>query len=735
MKAFKILITGTVQSVGFRPSIYKAFREFSGWVKNSSKGVEVYLEANLAKNEIEKLIRDNSPANASIDSIDIKQIEINKKAFDKFFIKESVESEGAAFVPPDLGICDACAKELLDENNRRYLHPFINCTNCGPRFSIITATPYDREKTTMRHFKMCNECKKEFSDPSDRRFHAQPIACNSCGPEYFLIKDKKIISKNIQAIKEACSKLKNGAVILLKGIGGYHLICDASNKDAIEKLKGIKFRENKPFAVIVKNIETVEKHCFVSEKEKKLLKSQIKPIVLLKKKELEFLKDATLNSPYLGVMLPYAPIHILLFYFSEIEFLIATSANLTEKPLIYEDKDALKFKDADYILTNNRRIIRPIEDSIVTVNSNKTVIFRLARGYTPLYLNLKTKPNILAVGADLKNNIAISLKNKVILSQYTGNLEEFENYERFKRNVRDFMDFFNFKPDIVVCDKHPDYLSSNYADENFENVIKVQHHKAHFASVLFENKAKEPAIGVILDGTGFGDDGYIWGGEFFIKDKKIERIGHISYMPFAFGDKAIKEPYRLAMLLLFNLFGEKAFKHRLFKEYKEFAKVVKFAKTTKTSSAGRLFDIVSALIGISEISNYEAEAAINLTYTAIQSDTKESFDYNIEDFKIDFSETIKQIAFKKKPKSELARMFHNTFCDAIIRNTLNIARQTGIKTIALSGGVFQNELVFRMVYNELQKASLKVITNTKVPVNDGGIALGQIYMINRCVNE
>ncbi|WP_022670744.1 carbamoyltransferase HypF [Hippea alviniae] len=735
MRAFKILIIGTVQSVGFRPSMYRAFREFYGWVKNSSKGVEIYLEANLTKREIEKLIIDNSPVNASIDSIEIKQAEIKKKAFDRFFIRESTGSEGAAFVPPDLGICNECAMELLDKNNRRFLHPFINCTNCGPRFSIITATPYDREKTTMRHFKMCDECKKEFSNPLDRRFHAQPIACNSCGPEYFLIRDKKIISKNIQAIKRTCTELKNGAVILLKGIGGYHLICDALNKDAIKKLKSIKFRENKPFAVIVKNIETVEKHCFVSEKEKKLLKSQVKPIALLKKKESNFLKDATLNSPYLGVMLPYAPIHILLFYFSNIEFLVATSANLTDKPLIYEDKDALNFKRADYILTNNRRIVRPIEDSIVMVNSNKTLIFRLARGYAPVYLNLKTKPNILAVGADLKNNIAISLQDKIILSQYIGNLEEFENYERFKKNVKDFVNFFNFKPDIVASDKHPDYLSSNYADENFKNVIKIQHHKAHFASVLFENKTEEPAIGVILDGTGFGDDGYIWGGEFFIKDKKIERVGHISYMPFAFGDKAIKEPYRLAMLLLFNLFGEKAFEHRLFDKHKEFAKFIKLAKPTKTSSAGRLFDIVSALIGISETSSYEAEAAINLTYAAMQSDTEERFDYNIKNFEIDFLQTIRQIAFEKRPKPELAKMFHNTFCNAVVQNTLNIAKQTGIKTIALSGGVFQNELVFRTVYNELQKASLKVITNTKVPVNDGGIALGQIYMINRYVNE
>ncbi len=387
--------------------------------------------------------------------------------------------------------------------------------------------------------------------------------------------------------------------------------------------------------------------------------------------------------------------------------MVATSANMTENPLIYKDNEALSFKGADYVLTHDREIARPLEDSIAFVNADKELIFRLARGYAPVYLNLNIKPNILALGADLKNNIAISLKDKVILSQYTGNLEEIANYERFKINVEDFTSFFSMKPDIVACDKHPYYLSSNYAEEHFENVVKFQHHKAHFASVLFENEIEEPALGIILDGTGYGDDSFIWGGEFFVKRKTIERIGHIAYMPLAFSDKAVKEPYRLAMLWLYELEGEKAFRHRLFKTHADFAKILKFIEKTKTSSAGRLFDAVSAILGIKEVSSFEAEAAIALTYGALKSHSEKIFDYSINGFNIDFSETLKQIANSDLSKPDAARAFHNTFCAAVTENTLKISKDTGIKTVALSGGVFQNEIVFKELWEGLVRGGFK----------------------------
>ena len=733
-KAYLIRVIGIVQSVGFRPFIFKLFCRYTGWVKNDSNGVLIYLESSLSKDEVEKLIKDNKPENAKIESISINTFHIKKRAFGKFFIKETQKNRGNLVVPPDLSICENCQKELLDKKNRRYLHPFINCTDCGPRFSIIQETPYDRNKTTMKQFKMCKECKNEFENPLNRRFHAQPTACNLCGPEYFLIENKKLKKRGIEAIKEASIRLLKGEVALIKGIGGYHLVCDALNNRAVEKIKELKNRQNKPFAVIAKDLAIVEQRCIIGKLEKELLTNSQKPIVLLQTKYENILKNIRNKSPYLGVMLPYAPIHLLLFYFSDMEFIVATSANTTEKPLIYKDIDAVNFEGADFVLTNNRKIVRPIEDSIVKVIDEKSVIYRYGRGFAPGLFLKKTKPSILALGGDLKNNIALSFDNKIVLSQYTGDLEEYENYLRFDEKVQDFLQFFNTKPDIVVCDKHPNYISTNYALENFENIYQVQHHKAHFASVLFEHNLDEDAVGVVMDGTGFGDDGEIWGGEFFIhSNSKIEHIGRIEYMPFAFADRAVKEPYKLAVLWL-TAFGIE--KHPLFDEYKTTSNMAKKARRSKTSSAGRLFDAASVLLDISKTSTYEAEAAINLTYEAHKAQTDRYFPYEIKNFNIDFSKTIKEMAhlYKTDKKPLYAKMFHNTFIKALTENILNISKSTGIKTIALSGGVFQNSIILKGVIEELLKMNIKVFFNEKAPINDGGIALGQIFIFDKIHN-
>ncbi len=635
-------------------------------------------------------------------------------------------------IPPDLGICENCLKEMFDKNNRRFLHPFINCTDCGPRFSIIESSPYDRDKTTMKNFKMCKQCKQEYEDPTDRRFHAQPIACKECGPSYFLVKDNQVIERDLEAIKLFCDILQNNDAALLKGIGGYHLVCDAFSNLATDKIKNIKNRQTKPFAVIARDIKTVEKYCLLNEHEKKALLSQIKPIVLLKVKEDKTLRSIRTNSPYLGVMLPYAPIHHLLFHFSNMEFIVATSANFTEKPLIYRDIDAVKFEGINYCLTNNRRILRPIEDSIVGYIGKRQIIHRYARGFAPGVFLKKTKPNILALGGDIKNNIALSFDNKIILSQYTGDLSEYENYLRFEEKLDDFMRFYNFKPDIVVCDKHPDYFSTNYATEHFNNVKLIQHHKAHFGSVLLENGLDKDAIGVVMDGTGYGDDGAIWGGEFFVKlDGNIERVGHIKYMPFAFGDKAVKEPYRLAMLWLYSILKQEAFNHPLFEKHKSIARIIKNIKTSNTSSAGRLFDVASALLGIKEISTYEAEAAISLNYNAFGINTDKRFGYDLKGFDINFTPTIAEISrlYEDKNKKLQAAMFHNTFIDAVIENVLNISKKTGIKSVCLSGGVFQNEIVFKGIVSGLEKNGFEAYFNSQIPIGDGGIAFGQIWFV------
>ncbi len=731
MKAFIINIQGVVQSVGFRPAIYRIFKSYSGWVKNTQTGVKIYLEAELNENTIKKLIFDNKPPNSRIESIFISRIYTKKKAFKKFFIKKSSEKYGEVSIPPDLGICEECEKELIEPNNRRFLHPFINCTDCGPRYSIVMGSPYDRDKTTMKHFSMCEECRAEFENPVSRRFHAQPICCNQCGPRYVLIKNGKTKAVNQKGIKRLSEELQNGGVALVKGIGGYHIVCDAKNREASSKVLVIKKRTKKPFAVIAKNLETAKKYCSISKEEEKLLKSSAKPIVFLKPKDKIFLQNIRMGSPFLGVMLPYAPLHILLFHFSPLEFIVATSANESEKPLIYKEKDALNFKNIELVLVNNRKIVRPLEDSIVQVVNSKQTTLRFARGFAPGVFLKKSKRKILALGADIKNNIALAFKEKTILSQYTGDLSEFENLKRFEEKVDDMLRFFNFTPELVVCDRHPEYFSTEFGERQFGNILKkVQHHKAHFGSVMFEHNIDGEAIGVVLDGTGYGDDGNIWGGEFFLKRGEIiERIGHIEYLPFAFGDLGVKEPYRLACLWLYEIVGENAFSHELFQKYPFMIKAVKIKQNLKTSSAGRLFDVVSALLGIKTVSTYEAEAAISLTNEAFKSKAKDRFDHSLNGYNIDFKPALEQIAsLKDIEKSKHAKMFHNTFVDAIVKNTLRLSKDTGIKTVVLSGGVFQNEIVLSMVEAILENKGLSVFRNEKAPINDGGVALGQIYL-------
>ncbi len=731
MKAYIMEIKGVVQSVGFRPTIFRIFEHETGWVKNTQKGVKIYLETEVDQKTVVNLILSNKPPNAQIEKLSIKSHPIKKRAFNRFFIKQTESAIGDVSIPPDLGICDECAKELLDLNNRRYLHPFINCTNCGPRYSIISGSPYDREKTTMKYFPMCKHCRAEFEDPKSRRFHAQPICCNNCGPDYFLVDNRKPLYKNQEAIKALAGYLESGGVALVKGIGGYHLVCDAKNEDAVEKTLKLKHRTSKPFATIAKSLEIVEKYCYLNEKEGELLTSQIKPIVFLKPKKHNFLKSIRMDSPYLGVMLPYAPLHLLIFYFSNLEFIVATSANETERPLIYRDQDAIQFQGVDKVLTNNRKILRPLEDSIVQVVNDKQLTIRYARGFAPGVFLKKTKKRILALGADMKNNIAIALKNRVILSQYTGDLSEFENLKRFEEKVDDLLRFFNFEPELVVCDKHPEYFSTEFGEKRFGNILKkVQHHKAHFGSVLFEHSIDGEVIGVILDGTGYGDDGNIWGGEFFLKvDKAIERIGHIEYLPFGFGDLGVKEPYRLACLWLYEIMGENAFNHGLFEKYPFMKKAVKIKSNLQTSSAGRLFDVVSALLGVKTVITFEAEAAISLTNEAFKSNAEDRFDYSLNGYNIDFKPTLEQIALIKDiNKPEHAKMFHNTFIDATVKNILRISKDMGVNTVALSGGVFQNEIVLSNVEKGLVSEGIKVFRNVKAPINDGGVALGQIYL-------
>jgi len=728
MLAIKVKIYGIVQGVGFRPAMYNTFKSCTGWVRNSSCCVELYIESAKPIN-IQKIIIKNKPQNAFIKSIDYSVHKIKKCAYKSFVIKYSQEDKQKNInITPDWGICENCQKELFDSTNRRYLHPLITCTDCGPRFSIAKDGLFDRLNTTMGVFKMCDACYKEYTDSNQRRFHAQTISCKECGPSYFYVKNKQVKFKDIEAIKEASADLAHSKVGLLKGIGGYHLVCNGLDKLAVEKIKHIKHREEKPFAVIVKDIETAKKYAYLQKSEINMLESQIKPIVLVKSKN-DYLKLINLESPFVGMMLPYTPIHLLLFYFSHLECLVSTSANLSEFPLIYKDNDAVNFSGVDFVLLHNRKILRPIEDSIVHFSKNKQLIYRYARGFAPSPFYLKgIKPNILALGADMKNNIAITLKDTIILSQYTPDLSNYSNYEQFTKKVDDFLLFFDIKKvDLAVCDKHPNYLSSSYARQTFSNSTEVQHHKAHFASVLIENNYYGDCIGVVLDGTGFGDDGNIWGGEFFVKEKKlIKRIGYIKYFPIFFGEKAIKEPYRIAASYMYEITKDIEYVKFLFPEYKDIVALIPKLKPVLTSSAGRLFDAVSALLNIKHKNTFEAQSAMLLEYEAKKHTSAKILDYEVNNFIVDFSETLKTIAQRRDLLS--AKLFHNTFSQAVFENILSISKLTGISTVALSGGVFQNSLVFSGLYKTLTKAGLKVMFNSRFPINDGSIAVGQIYL-------
>ncbi|MGC8616592.1 MAG: carbamoyltransferase HypF [Desulfurella sp.] len=728
MFAIKAKVYGIVQGVGFRPALYNALKKYTGWVRNSSCCVEIYIES-AKPIDIKKIIIKNKPQNAFIKSIDSSIHKIKKSAYKSFIIKYSQQNTQKNInITPDWGICKKCEQELFDSSNRRFLHPLITCTDCGPRFSIAKDGLFDRNNTTMNAFKMCKMCATEYSDSSNRRFHAQTISCKECGPKYFYVKNKQVELKDIKAVKKAAFDLENSKVGLLKGIGGYHLICNAFDEYAVEKIKHIKKREEKPFAVIAKNIETAKKLAYLSKKEIEILNSHIKPIVLAKYKD-ERLKFVNLKSPFVGLMLAYAPIHLLLFYFSNLECIVATSANLSEFSLIYKDRDAVNFDGVDFVLLHNRKIIRPIEDSIVHFSLNKQIIFRYARGYAPSPFYLKgVKPNILALGADMKNNIAISLKDTVILSQYTPDLSNYENYEQFNKKVNDFLSFFDIKKvDMAICDRHPNYLSSNYARQIFANVFEVQHHKAHFASVLMEHNHRGDCIGIVLDGTGFGDDGNIWGGEFFVKmDKTIKRIGHIKNMKLYFGEKAIKEPYRIAASYIYDITDDIEYVKSLFSDYTDVIELMPKMPYSITSSAGRLFDAVSALLNIKHKNTFEAQSAMLLEYEAKKHKTSKILDYKIDNFVVDFSMTLKTIAKRRDLVS--ARLFHNTFVEAIYENTMSISKLTGIKVVALSGGVFQNDIVFSLLYKKLAKAGLNVLFNSRFPINDGGVAVGQIYI-------
>lgn len=748
-----IEIRGAVQGVGFRPFIYKIANELSlnGYVLNNSSGVFIEAEGDepVLRNFLSRIEKDK-PRLSVITSLEHSFLD--PLGYSKFEIKESEEGDDvSAFILPDIAACDDCLKEMFDPEDRRYLYPFINCTNCGPRFSIIESLPYDRSNTSMKNFKMCYKCKEEYENPLNRRFHAQPTACPECGPKLFLWDENgNIISEKQSALKQAVDLIRQGKIIALKGLGGFQLIIDATNDEAVKELRKRKHREEKPFALMFPSLKSIKEVCDISEVEERVLISPESPIVLLKKRADIQNPVSSISglvapkNPYLGVMLPYTPLHHLLMKELGVP-IVATSANLSEEPICIDEHEALERLGgiADYYLIHNRPIVRHVDDSIVRVILNRELVMRRARGYAPLpvmvtekYSSLEEK-TVLAVGGHLKNTVALKKGNSIFISQHIGDLSTEESNKTFKKVIDDFKLLYNAEPDEIISDLHPEYISTKYAKQLIEKIEQVQHHYAHVAACRFENQVEGEALGVSWDGTGYGLDGTVWGGEFFLTDdNSYKHFAQLRKFMLPGGEKAIKEPRRSLAAILFEIAGVSF--------VNEFSDLIENKFTSAeiglvlnmlskninspiTSSVGRLFDAVSSLLGICDRTNYEGQAAMMLEFAANHNEIG-SYPFKITESDkliIDWQPIIISIINdlrKDVNSSVISTKFHNTLAKAI----LDIAKKSGMKKVVLSGGCFQNALLSERTISLLQENNYKVYWHQRIPPNDGGIALGQI---------
>jgi len=750
----KISIRGVVQGVGFRPFVYQLASKHSlkGWVCNTSGDVKIDIEGK--KVTLDHFLADLEtlpPPRASIDSISTTSEPV--VGYERFDIRESVSEEGKyQLISPDIATCPACLTELLSPDDRRYRYPFTNCTNCGPRFTIIEDIPYDRPKTTMRRFKMCPQCQQEYDDPLDRRFHAQPNACPRCGPHLQLVDNAGNPVLKTDALSAANKLLKDGSIVAIKGLGGFLLACDATNARTVELLRERKQRPHKPLAIMLATIKDVKEHCQVSRIEEELLTSPQCPIVLLRWKAESSISSAVAsNLGYLGVMLPYTPLHHILLRETELP-LVMTSGNLSEEPIAKDNDEAMRRLQgiADYFLLHDRDIYARYDDSVTMVERSMPQLIRRARGCapSPIHLPFKAKP-VLACGAEINNTFCLTRGEHAFLSQHIGDMENLETLEHFENTIELYKRLFRLQPECIAYDMHPEYLSTKYAKAAAEStditLVPVQHHHAHITSCLVDNGLQEPVIGVAFDGTGFGSDGHIWGGEFLLADYRgFERLGHLQYVPLPGGAAAIERPYRMAISYLFHLLGENAlnqglpFLHQMDGIEIDLIKkqIEKGINSPLTSSCGRLFDAVSALIGVRGRIDYEAQAAIELEMIADESETGsypvsiiEQNGMNIVHFDELFSAIITDFGMGVS-SARISTKFHRTMAQVVTQMCKRLTSRTGINKVALSGGVFQNRLLLRLTGAALEKAGLNVLTHREVPTNDGGVSLGQAVIAN-----
>lgn len=739
--ACSVRVRGVVQGVGFRPYVFRLAREnaLAGWVLNAGEGVEIHVEG--TPDRLSAFVRDlgsHAPPASTISAIDVAAAAAT--GIDGFSIRDSMRgARPSARIAPDLPTCESCLHELFDEHDARFGYPYINCTECGPRYSIITALPYDRDATTMAGWTMDHSCASEFHDPGSRRFHAQPIACASCGPHYTLRDAIASSSDECDPIRAAAQRLRDGHILAIKGLGGYHLACDARNALAVACLRERKFRKEKPFALMVASLVAARELATISAESEALLACAARPIVLVP--SLASFAGIAPGSDVVGLMLPYTPLHHLLFAAGAPDALVMTSANRSSEPIAYEDSDAISRLDgiADAFLMGARPIARRVEDSVARVGALGPVILRRSRGYAPGAVSmLPVARPILALGADLKNTVTLVVEGQAFVSQHLGDLANYEAYQSFTATVADLLRMYAVpsRELLVVRDAHPQYRSTAFAEcLDAQQVCAVQHHRAHVASVLAERNAWEQRVlGVAMDGTGYGDDGAIWGGELFVGSvaEGFDRVAHLRPALLVGGDAAAQHPVQAAAGFLDQLESMPAFDKSPFhfpaRYDKSRALLRARTRVFPTTSAGRLFDAAAALLGFTREMSFEGQAAMWLEQVARESGGADSYDFPFDGTEIDFRPLLASVIrdrVRGRDGRDIARAFHagvaRGLCDAVV----TLCERHDLDTVVASGGVFQNELLLSDVSRLLAAHRLTLWTNHAVPPNDGGISLGQ----------
>lgn len=757
----RLIIRGAVQGVGFRPFIYRLATELglTGWVKNAPAGVFIEVEGgHLQLEEFLRRIPQEKPGLAFIQSCESSFLD--PAHFADFTIRPSENAGGkTAIVLPDIATCPDCLNEILDRNDRRFCYPFTNCTLCGPRYSIIDSLPYDRPNTSMRQFTMCAECQEEYDDPRNRRFHAQPNACPNCGPQLAFWDERgEVLAVQDQALRTAAQAVRDGAIIAVKGLGGFHLVVNAGNASAVKRLRVRKHREEKPLAVMLPSVSEVKLLCDITEAEERLLCSSSSPIVLLKHRmcaeaESWIAPAVAPDNPYLGVMLPYTPLHHLLM--RELGFpIVATSGNLTDEPICTDEHEALvRLRGiADFFLVHDRPVVRPVDDSVALVVAGREMILRRARGYAPLPIPLGVDcAPVLAVGGHLKNTIAIAKGRNIFISQHIGDLETVQAMNSFQETTRALTQLYDAPPGVVACDMHPDYVSTKQAKQFEAEIIRVQHHHAHVAACMAENDLTGTVLGVCWDGTGYGTDGTIWGGEFLLADESdFKRVARLRGFRLPGGEKAVKEPRRSAIGLLYEIFGGdfdgledlppvRTFSHQQRSTF--LTMLARGVNSPITTSMGRLFDAVAALINVRQKVNYEGQAAMELEFAVEKRPTEKCFPYRIiadahddagaevppASIILDWEPMVLAILEELKQGVSGALVsgkLHNT----VVKMLMDVARRVDTKRVVLTGGCFQNRYLLERSVRILQSEGFRPYWHQRLPPNDGGIALGQAFV-------